>query len=158
MPYGRGRLGPSSAEVGKPFEQRWLGTLFAASLMAAAGQPAWSRVAAGELGWCTQRRQIQRAGEWLGLAAPQCQAEQAALELGEELAAHRRACQEYAQPGFRRRSRAVESLLKRLDSRSNPLRRLLRAGKVAGACGSAWHCGEEGQLVPVFPALERVGP
>ncbi len=144
VPYGRKRVVPDDAHGQDP----WRRTQFKAAVEAAAGEPAWSREPDGGPGWWTQRRQIERAAEMLGLTCPARQAERVADALSAGVLAHAQARRQYGEAtGFRGRAQAVVRVLDVL-SRGGLLERLLLAGHLAGTLPEPWIWTGQGYPMP----------
>ena len=126
-PYSRAKVAPQGGSA-----ESWRDTIFLASVVAAAGEPAWPRDFDGGPGWWTQRRHIEQASVRMGLVSPVREAERVADALGVGVMVHAQARSQYASAtGFRSRARAVVRVLDAMPA-DGVLERVLGAGHLAG--------------------------
>lgn len=155
VPYGRHAVAPVDA-WGRACGD-WRRTLFLAAIMAASGEPAWSRDFDGGPGWWTQRRQIKSAARWFGLLCPTRQAESIAETLGVGILVHSGAAGKYIlAKGFRQRACAVIQVLDAMACDGLLLARVLRAGYQAGACPEPWIWTGKSYLAPFPNAIRQI--
>jgi len=105
-----------------------------------------------EPGWAsTQWRQLRRWGLWLGLSGSEQTGQQVAAALGVALHEHAAARTLFQKPSYRQRGRALWSLLQLVGRAADRMRRLLRAGLLAGLLGRSFWVDALGRLRPLVP-------
>lgn len=112
----------------------------------------WRDPEGNEPGWAsTQWRQITRWGRWLGLTGEPGTGQQIAAALGVALHEHAAARAAFLRPHYRQRGRAVLSVLRLASRAGDVMRKLLRAGYVAGLMGRGFWVDRLGRLRPMVP-------
>jgi hypothetical protein len=112
----------------------------------------WSDPLGNEPGWAsTQWRQIGRWGRWLGLSGSAGTGQQIAAALGVALHEHAAARAAYQRRHYRQRGRALLSVLQLASRAGDVMRKLLRAGAIAGLLGRSFGIDVQGRLVAFVP-------
>jgi hypothetical protein len=105
-----------------------------------------------EPGWAsTQWRQICRWGRWLGLSGSEAEGQRIAMALSVPLYEHAIARRRYRQGRYRHRGRAILRLLRVAGGAGGLLRRLLRAGFIAGLLGRGFEAHPGKGFLPLVP-------
>jgi hypothetical protein len=100
----------------------------------------------------TQWRQIARWGRWLGLVGPEGNGQQIAAALGVPLHEHAAARAMYQKRlHYRQRAVALLSVLRLVSLAGDVMRKLLRAGAIAGLMGRGFGVDRLGRLRPLVP-------
>ncbi|NOY27214.1 MAG: hypothetical protein GXP62_15200 [Oligoflexia bacterium] len=120
--------------------------------------PDWLDPEGNEPGWAsTQWRQIVVWGRWLGLTGTQEIGQQIATVLGVALHEHAAARSLYQGGTYRHRGRAILSVVQACSRLGDVLRRLLRAGFIAGLVGRGYRSDRRGHLVALVVDRGREG-
>lgn len=155
VPYSRMPVSPVGCDDMADFSG-WKRTIFVAAVVAMVGGAAWPREGGGGPCFRTQRRQIERAAQWLGLRSPRPEAEAVAYCLDVTVMDHCVARNAYRTAhGFRGRAAAVGRVLKLLKRDRSLLPRVLRSGHRTGVCGQPWWWRPGRGYAPSFPRRER---
>lgn len=150
VPYGRQKLPTGKAEVELGTGAPALEAVLHASDEKMDRWPDWSDPEGNKPGWAsTQWRQITRWGQWLGLAGSEGIGQQIATSLGVPLHEHSAAKAQYQRGTYRHRGRAILQVLRVVGRVGGFLKRLLRAGFVAGLVGRGFMADGRGRPRPV---------
>jgi hypothetical protein len=132
VPYGRMPVAPVDHD-GTSSLSTWKRTVFVAAVVAVVAGVAWPREGGGGPCFRTQRRQIERAAQWLGLRSPRAEAEAVAYHLDVGVMDHLAARSAYE------RARGW----------------LLRSGHQVGVCGESWWWRPSRGYLPSFRPVEQ---